>query len=130
MVFCFPGAEKGCIGNKWVNMSFLHLTESINLKNHNTNFLLNFRYIFIFRWNLYKADIICYINKYFVGECFVCYEIVGRGFLPPPLPPTIFYEDHPTPCLPPIFKILPKPPLPIASTPTAPFVVLFLWLNG
>ena len=85
MVFwCFPGAEKGCIGNKWVNMSFLHLTESINLKNHNTNFLLNFRYIFIFRWNLYKADIICYINKYFIGECFVCYEIFGRGFLPPP----------------------------------------------
>ena len=44
-----------------------------------------------------KSNLICYINKYFIGECFVCYEIVGRGFLPPPPPHILWRPPHPLP---------------------------------
>ena len=61
--------------------------------------------------------------------------IVGRGFLTPHLPPFNLMKD---PlyclCLHPFLQILSNPlslsmSLP-TSTPTVPYVVLFLWLNG
>ena len=56
------------------------------------------------------------------------YLLIGGGLLTP-----LFYGDPPPLyCLPPHFKILSNHPFSVASnsTLTAPFVVLFLWLNG